>query len=145
MLFALALISVVVAAEPVPAELEVLRVASQRLAQARDQFPDAGLLPKSGLIPVIAADARAFPAKKWLAKSAAQWQAEADKAEENRYAGIVEFIDVKGDVARVQVGVELFIPSSKPSAVLCCCSATDVYRRDGKTWRFEKREEMLCS
>lgn len=145
MLSVLALMSVVVAAEPVPAEAELLRAVTQRLEKARDQFPDAGLLPKSGAIPVRAVDARAFPAAKWTVKSAAQWQAEADKAGENRYAAIVEFVDINGDVARVNVGVDLFIPVSKPGGKLCCCSATDVYRYDGKTWRFEKREATLCS
>ncbi|MGV3621670.1 MAG: hypothetical protein ACO1OB_12675 [Archangium sp.] len=106
-------------------------------------IPDAGLLPATGALPLL--ETRRFNSAKWTVKSAAAWQAEADKSAKSLYVVKLSFDDIEGDVANVGVGVEIIVPTNTPGVVVCCCNTTDVFRRVGKTWRLEKRLETICS
>ena len=59
-----------------------------------------------------------------LLLSGAAWQADADKATS---------------------GVELIQPTKSQGIVMCCCSTTELYRREGNRWRFEKTLGTICA
>jgi hypothetical protein len=144
---ALLAVSLLVAAPPPEIEDDLLRAVVQRLEASRKNIPDAGLLPKAGPLPLRqdSFDARAFSKSKWTLKSGAAWQADADKANATRYVVVIAPGEIKGDTAEVTIGVELIQPTKSQGIVLCCCSATDLYRREGNRWRFEKTLGTICS
>lgn len=147
MITALLLVAQVVGAEPAKFDTELIRAVARRVEARRANIPNAGLLPKTGPLPLRddSFDARSFPVSKWTLKSAAAWQAEADKAGATRYVVTIVPGETKGDAAEVTVGVELILPAKSDALVLCCCNTTDLYRREGKFWRFEKTLGTICS
>lgn len=147
MITALLVASMFVTAEPTKVDAELLRTVVQRFEKNRELIPDHGLLPKTGAIPFRqdSFDGRAFDSSKWTVKSADAWQAEADRTKSNVYVVTVRPVEVKGDEAQLNVGVELVLPAGSTEKSLCCCNATEVYRRVGKTWRYEKSLGTVCS
>lgn len=138
------LASLVLAAEPPDDAL--IRAVTQRLERDRRPIPDSGLLPTTGPLPLLqTSDARSFNSAKWSVKSAAAWQETADASGKAVYAVKRSFEDVEEAVANAGVRVEIIVPTNTPGLTLCCCSTTEVFRRVGKTWRFEKRLGTICS
>lgn len=139
------LATLVLSAEPTDPEL--VRAVAQRLEGERSVVADWRLLPARGPLPLRqdSFNPRQFNAAKWTLKSDAAWQAEADKAGRSLHVVTLAFSPPEDDVVNVRVGVDIIVPTGNPALVLCCCNSTDVYRRVGKKWRFEKRLETICA
>jgi len=122
------------------------------------ELPDAGLLPKDSL-PVVCSDitvsvaqqqqpavitAAALPgAKRFVLRPRAELQAQADKADAN-VAYISFGVELAGDEADVDFGVDILLPTQSKAVKLCCCSSSDHFSRKQGTWKFVSRGTTMC-
>jgi len=155
-MLASAFVVMVLMAEPTKEQRDVVRAVTKHIESAgRASLPDSGLLPAKGPLPLLAqlggdgppltADMLTQP-KQWKLHSNDEWQAAADKLGTSVYVAAIGLPEIEGELALVSVGVELMVPTGTPGLVLCCCNATDVYRRDSRgVWRFEKRGATVCA
>ena len=146
--------AMLLSAEPSSAQQDVVRAVVNRIESVgRKSVPDSGLLPSIGPLPLLSRLGRDGPmvtvkvdASRWTVKPLSAWRADADARKRPVYAVMIGLPEIDGDVALVSVGVELIRPSDFAGVVMCCCTATDTYRRgaDG-VWRFSRRGGTVCA
>lgn len=150
----LSLMVTLLSAEPSAPQQDVVRAVVKRVETVgRKSVPDSGVLPTTGPVPLLSRLGRDGPELKvkldsarWTAKLWSAWRADADQKGASVYVVMIGLPEVKGDVALVSVGVEIVTRSDFSGGVLCCCNATDTYRRgtDG-VWRFARRGGTVCA
>lgn len=120
---------------------------------ASGAFPDIGLLPRWGTIPVVSdvaglSDAALPQLADWKFKlqSREALVSAATSTRQNIFYASVSGVRIEGATARLWVGVNFVEPSTDtPSVRMCCCGAQLEYRKVGVGWVFSKTLEMICA
>jgi hypothetical protein len=139
------------ASSPTDRDLVVAAVLQRYLDDA-DTMPDARLLPEDGPVLVEreigegehAITSASLPAgrRTFALASRAELHARAVRTDKVAFIFFMT-VEVNGDHAEVSVGADLTF--ARPTAILCCCVATDTYVWRNGRWTFEARSGETCA